>query len=60
MGECFHCGQRTVVWNADFDSEDYGYEEEGIIHECTCTNCGARITYFVPTNPESEESQKVK
>ena len=52
MYECFHCGCRTVVWGADFDSEDYGYETSGIIHELTCTNCGAQITYFVPTEVE--------
>ena len=27
--ECFHCGQRAVVWGADFDPEDYGREGEG-------------------------------
>lgn len=43
MYECFHCGCRSVVWSADFDSEDYGYEEPGIIHECHCVNCGAQI-----------------
>ena len=55
MYECFHCGERTVIWDSDFDSEDYGYEEPGIIHECHCTNCGARITYFVPIDNNNEE-----
>lgn len=48
MYECFHCLQKAVVWDADFDSEDYGKDEPGIIHECHCSNCGAKITYFVP------------
>lgn len=52
MYECFNCGCKTVIWDSDFDSEDYGYEEHGIIHECHCENCGARITYFVPSNNE--------
>ena len=30
--------------------EDYGEEGEGIIHECHCENCGARITYRVPND----------
>ena len=52
MYECFHCGARAVIWDGDFDSEDYGYEEPGIIHECHCVNCGAQVTYFVPIDFE--------
>lgn len=51
---CFHClSAGSVVWDSDFDSGDYGYEEPGIIHECHCTNCGAQITYFVPTGGDT-------
>ena len=55
MYECFHCGCKSVIWDADFDFEDYGYEGEGIIHVCHCTNCGARITYEIPLNNEEDE-----
>lgn len=55
MYECFHCGCQSVIWNADFDSDDYGYEDAGIIHELTCINCGARITYFVPVEREEDD-----
>lgn len=48
MYECFHCGHRAVIWDADFDFEDYGEDGEGIIHECHCTHCGAIITYRIP------------
>lgn len=24
--ECFHCGQRAVIWDCDYDYEDFGYE----------------------------------
>ena len=44
MYECFHCGERTVIWGADFDGEDYGYLEPGIVHSLHCSNCGAEIT----------------
>ena len=47
--ECFHCGQRSVIWGADFNGEDYGYLDPGIVHSLHCVNCGAEITYFVPT-----------
>lgn len=55
MYECFHCCCRAVIWDADFDFEDYGLEGEGIIHECHCTNCGARITYAISIDDEEEE-----
>ena len=55
MYECFHCGSRSVIWDADFDFSDYGEDGEGIIHECHCCNCGARITYFVGTWYGEEE-----
>lgn len=50
--QCFHCGDQAVLWMADFSYEDYGYEGDGIIHECQCSNCGAHITYFVPLDEE--------
>lgn len=46
MYECFHCGERAVVWDADFDFSDYGLDGEGVVHECHCQNCGAEITYY--------------
>lgn len=50
MYECFHCGFRSVIWNGDFDFEDYGYEGEGIIHTLTCQHCGAEIEYAIAAN----------
>lgn len=47
MYECFHCGERAVIWGADFDLEEYGYEGEGIVHQCHCSNCGAEIIYII-------------
>lgn len=55
MYECFHCGQHAVYWNADFDYEDYGIEGNGIIHHCTCANCGAEIEYYVEIKDKEEE-----
>ena len=55
MYECFHCLSRSVIWDNDFLFEDYGYEGEGIIHECHCTHCGAQITYVIRTDKEIEE-----
>lgn len=55
MYECFHCGCRTVIWDADFDTEDYGYEPGGIIHVCHCATCGADIMYII--GPDTEEDE---
>lgn len=54
MYECFHCGAKAVVWNKDFDFSDFGYDGDGVVHSCTCTNCGADIEYRVPINTEDD------
>lgn len=56
MYECFHCGCKAVIWDSDFDFDDYGYEGEGIVHVCHCTNCGSEIEYRVPIDGQEEES----
>lgn len=53
--ECFHCCTRGVIWESDFDFEDFGYEGQGIVHICHCANCGAEIEYRVPIPDEEEE-----
>lgn len=55
MYECFHCGCRSVIWDSDFMFEDYGYEGNGIVQNCHCTNCGAEIEYRIPLPAETEE-----
>lgn len=45
--ECFHCGERAVVWGGDFDYDDYCLDGDGMVHELHCTECGARIRYLV-------------
>lgn len=57
MYECFHCGKNTVIWDSDFDFEDMGYEGQGIIHICHCTNCGAYIEYKVCIPDEDQENR---
>ncbi len=52
---CYACGHKTAVWCADFDSEDYGYEWEGIVSVYECYRCGARITVEMPTGPIEDE-----
>ena len=55
MYECFHCGERAVIWDSDFSYEDYGLDGEGIVQVCHCTHCGATVIYYIPLNPEDSE-----
>ena len=50
--QCFHCLAYAVIWDSDFDFDDFGYEGEGIVQFCHCTNCGAEIEYRVRTDEE--------
>ena len=52
MYECFHCGQKTVIWMSDFSFDDFGYEGEGIVQVLSCRNCGADIKYTIPSTEE--------
>lgn len=55
MYQCFHCLQDKVVWDADFDYEDFGLEGEGVVHVCHCTNCGAEIHVMSSADPDRRE-----
>ena len=55
MYQCFHCLSNTVCWDCDYNFEDFGYEGEGIVQICHCTNCGAEIEYRIPIKKEEEE-----
>lgn len=52
MYECFHCGERTVVWDSDFSYDDCGYDGDGVVTFLHCTNCGAQIEYAIPFGEE--------
>lgn len=54
MYECFHCGARAVIWDCDFSFEDFGYEGDGIVQTCHCTNCGAKIEYWISCEKEDK------
>lgn len=55
MYECFHCGNKTVVWDSDFSFEDMCCDGNGIVHVCHCTNCGAEIYYKIPLEEDFYE-----
>ena len=55
MYECFHCGMRAVIWESDFKLAECGYEGEGIVHFCHCTNCGAEIEYLIRFEEDEDD-----
>lgn len=53
--ECFFCSHRALIWQRDYDFEDFGYEGEGIVQILHCANCGADVEYKVPFYNEEGE-----
>lgn len=41
--------------DCDYDASDYGYPEDGIVHDLHCENCGAFIQYVIFANQEGDE-----
>ena len=57
MFECFNCLSRSVIWDADFSFEDFGYEGEGFVHICHCTRCGAEIEYRISYDESKQDTE---
>lgn len=55
MYQCFHCLKNSLVWDCDYDFEDYGYDKEGIVQVLHCANCGAEVEYRISLEVESDE-----
>ena len=55
MFECFRCGCKSVVWNCDYDTEDFGIEEAGIISFLHCSNEECNTTIEVTTLFEKDD-----
>lgn len=56
---CFNCGGE-LIWKNNFSYDEIGVEQtdengnaiEGIVHELTCSSCGARVMYFISSKDE--------
>lgn len=55
MFECFHCLHKTLVWECDYNFEDFGYDGEGIVQILHCCNCGAEVEYRIPLGDNKDE-----
>ncbi len=56
MYECFHCGERAVIWDNDYSYEDVGVPGDGLVHFLHCTNCGAGIEYYINLEEDEDEA----
>ena len=52
MFQCFHCLHNSLIWDCDYDFEDFDYEGEGIVQILHCSNCGAEVEYRINFNKE--------
>ena len=41
---CWLCGGK-LIWGADFDPEELGYDATGICALLTCSKCNAEVWY---------------
>ena len=53
MFQCFHCLQQSLIWDSDYDFEDFGYEGDGIVQILHCVNCGGEVEYRISNNKEN-------
>ena len=50
---CWFCGHE-LIWNNDFDYEDFELGGEGIVTVMTCPYCEAQWEGYLPLNEEDE------
>lgn len=51
--KCSACNSK-LIWQSDFDAEDYGFEFEGIVSVYLCSNCDNMIDIVMDC--ETDES----
>ena len=46
--KCWHC-KNELIWNTDFNYEDYGLDGDGVISALSCPNqsCGAYVEVYL-------------
>lgn len=50
MFECFHCLNKSLVWQSDYSFQEFGYEGDGIVQILECSHCGAEVEYRIFLN----------
>ena len=55
--KCPNCDSE-MIWDNDFNSEDCGYDEKGIISYYEYLKCGTIAEIYVPEKSPNEEDDK--
>ena len=55
---CWHCNTE-LIWSGDFDYEDYGIEDDGIVSNLSCPNkaCNVYVEVYLPLGETNEEKE---
>ena len=51
--KCLNCGSE-LIWQSDFDFEDYGMDGEGIVSVWECPSCGSTNICEIPCGEQKE------
>jgi len=51
---CWHCNTE-LIWNNDFNFEDYGLDGDGIVTNLSCPECGSYVEVYYNNNRTSME-----
>lgn len=53
MTNCWFCGSK-MIWQSDFDFEDYGIGSDGVVSVLMCSNdeCGAMAEFYTGEREE--------
>ena len=47
--KCYHCNNK-LIWNSDFDYEDFGLDGEGVVTSLSCSKCNAYVEVYSGDN----------
>lgn len=54
MPRCVNCGAE-LHWQSDFNGDECGYEEGGVVSVWTCPECGAEHQVYIPSDFKTDE-----
>lgn len=46
--KCWHC-REELIWQGDFNFEDYGFDGEGVVTALSCSSCEAEVEVYLAT-----------
>lgn len=55
---CSICGG-DMIWQCDYDYEDFGCDGEGIVSIWDCPKCGTEVLFYIPSNVDAKPDELV-